>query len=94
MRVVRGWTSTQAGSLWLLPSGPDQIGEALARANLSILHIGALHDNGNPLVGSGSASRVATFARLEVKSESRSNADLPAIIAVVLTQGKRMKVRC
>jgi len=28
------------GSLWLLPSGPDQVGEALARANLSRLDIG------------------------------------------------------
>ena len=28
-------TSTKRGSLWLLPSGPDQAGEAPARANLS-----------------------------------------------------------
>jgi len=31
--------------LWLLPSGPDQVGEALARANLSNPDIGGCRGN-------------------------------------------------
>ncbi len=37
---MRGRTRPKWGSLRLLPSGPDRVGEAPARANLSPLHIG------------------------------------------------------
>jgi len=39
-RCALGWGighRPKRGSLWLLPSGPDQVGEALARANPSPL---------------------------------------------------------
>ena len=34
--------------MWLLPSGPDQVGEALARANLSAPDIGKRRGKHNP----------------------------------------------
>lgn len=42
---VRDWTRPKQISLRLLPSGPGRVGEALARASLSEVYLGALHES-------------------------------------------------
>jgi hypothetical protein len=51
--------------LWLLPSGSDQVGEALARANLSIRDIGREWRNDKGIAGVSIAKSTLTDALVD-----------------------------